>query len=478
MRYRLMAMAIATLALTGCAGFPTGSTTTTAPAQMSLSSIKGNVHGGQNPIEYALVQVYAAGTTGTYGTGATALIPTANANCTAGQTPTCYYVGGAKGCVASGSQTCYTGVVSDANGNFTITGDYTCTLGTELYITATGGNPGGGTNNSALLMTGMGLCDNIANVNFLQVNEITTVGTVWALAPFMSDSYSASTQTGSINIGAPSTNVTGLNQAFADINTLINYQTGYTPGPAPGSGAVVPTGATVPSQEIFGIADALAACVNTAGNGACTTLFGYTTQNSVAPTDTAGAALNIANNPAVNATNILQLKNAQSPWATTFLAANDLTLAVTYTGNGINAPSSMAVDASGNLWIANSAGNSVTELAHSGANVGNSPFTAGSINAPTALAVDTTGNVWIANGNSTLSELSSSGTNVGNSPFSGGGLSGPTSIAFDGLGNVWLSNYSNNSVSEFSSTGTAVSSSSGYNATGITGPIGIAINPR
>jgi hypothetical protein len=285
--------------------------------------------------------------------------------------------------VASDAQTCYTGAVSDAKGNFTITGDYTCTLGTDLYMTATGGNPGAGVNKSSVLLTGFGLCDNVANVPFLEINEISTVGTVWALTQFMSDSYVASTQTGIINIGAPATNVTGLNQAFADINTLINYQTGLSPGPAPGSGSIVPPGTTVPTQEIYAIADALAACVNTTGNGACTSLFGYTQANNVTPTDTVGAALNIATNPTMNATKILQLGTANPPFPTTFTTANDLTLAVTYTGDGLNAPSALAVDANGNVWIANSAGNSVTQLAHNGSAAASSPFTAGQIDTPT-----------------------------------------------------------------------------------------------
>jgi len=481
MKIRLLALSTFVLALTGCAGIQTASKS--APTQFSLGAIKGNVHGGQNPVGYSAVQVYAAGTTGTYGTAATALIPTANAACTSTQSPECYYLGGAPNCVASGSQTCYTGVISDAGGNFTLNGDYSCTSNQELYITATGGNPGSGTNNSLTLMTAIGLCSNLANVPFVQLNEVTTVGTVWALAPFMSDSYNATTQTGYVNIGAPSTNVAGLQQAFMDVNTLINYQDGYTPGPAPGSGATVPTGAVVPVQEIFAIADALAACVNTSGGGACTGttgLFTYTTVNSVAPTDIVGAALNIANNPGVNASAILSLRSPSAPWASTFTTANDLTLAVTYTGAGsINSPSALAVDASGNVWIANSGGSgSVTELAHNGAPVGSSPFTAGSINIPTAIAVDTSGDIWVANGNSTLTELSSTGTNMNGGPFSGGGLSGPTSISFDGLGNVWLANYSNSSVSEFSSTGSAISGTSGYTATGLSSPIGVAINPH
>jgi streptogramin lyase len=129
------------------------------------------------------------------------------------------------------------------------------------------------------------------------------------------------------------------------------------------------------------------------------------------------------------------------------------------------------------VWIANSGGSgSVTELGHNGAPAGT--FTAGSISTPTAIAVDTSGDIWVANGNSTLTELSSLGTNMNSGPFSGGGLSGPTSISFDGLGNVWLANYSNSSVSEFSSTGSAISGTNGYTASGLTSPIGVAINPH
>ncbi len=481
MRYILLALTTATLLLTGCAGFAPAPSST-GPTQIHFSALNGNVHGGQNPITGATVQVYAAGTTGTYGTGATALIPTANASCTSNQSPTCYYLGGAPGCVAGNGQTCYTNVVTDGGGYFNITGDYSCTSGSELYITATGGNPGSGVNNSVIQLSGFGLCDNLPNVTFLLLNEVTTVGTAFALAQFMSDSYNASTQTGYINIGAPASNVTGLKEAFADINTLVNYANGSSPGPAAGSGAVVPAGTVVPSQQIYAIANSLAACVNTNGSGACTGsfgLFGLTTVNGVAPSDTAGACLNIAKHPTVNANNILDLTYPAAPFATTFISANDLSLAITYTGNGISAPSGVAVDASGNVWVANSTGNSVTELAHNGSPVGNSPFTTGGITAPTALAVDNSGYVWIANSNSTLTQLSSSGSSVGSSPFSGGGLSSPTSVAVDGLGDIWLSNSGNNSVSEFSSSGTALSpAGTGYVAIGLTSPVGVAINPQ
>ena len=91
--------------------------------------LRGSVHGGQQPVTGASIQLYAAGTTG-YGTSATALLTSP--------------------------------VVTDSSGSFSITGDYTCPSSTsQLYLVATGGNPGlaAGTNNAALaLMAALGPC--------------------------------------------------------------------------------------------------------------------------------------------------------------------------------------------------------------------------------------------------------------------------------------------------------------------------------
>ncbi len=464
MRMAWVVMGGAALALTGCAGF---NGATKAPTSVTVGHLKGVAHGGQNPISGALIQLYQAGSTG-YGVGATSLIPTGS-----------YYLGGGSGCVASSTQTCYPNVYTDGNGYFNITGLYSCTAGTQVYLTATGGNTGSGTNNSSMIMAGLGLCDNVPSIPFLNVNEITTVGAVWALAPFMNDTYSASSQTGYINIGAPSTNQLGLTQAFADINTLVDYGLGSSPGFA------APAGSTVPSQEINAIANALGACVNSSGSGpACSQMFSYTTVNGTAPTDVVGAAINMAKYPGQNAANILELTATVPPFATTFnpAAATDLTLSVTLTGGGLSSPSAIAIDGSGYVWIANAGNNSVTELTNTGVAVsGSSGYTAGSISSPSAIAVDTLGNVWVANqgsGSPSLTELSSTGANMGSSPYTGGGLSSPTAISFDGLGNVWVANSGNSSVSEFSSSGTAMSPTSGYTVSGLNSPIGVAVNTQ
>ena len=46
-------------------------------------------------------------------------------------------------------------VTTDSNGDFTITGDYTCpTAYSETYVYAVGGNPGSGANSAATLLSG------------------------------------------------------------------------------------------------------------------------------------------------------------------------------------------------------------------------------------------------------------------------------------------------------------------------------------
>jgi len=83
-----------------------------APSNAPIAAplLQGHIHGGQQPVSGASIQLYAAGTSG-YGTGATSLLSAP--------------------------------ITTDANGNFTITSASPCpTSISQLYIVATGGNPG------------------------------------------------------------------------------------------------------------------------------------------------------------------------------------------------------------------------------------------------------------------------------------------------------------------------------------------------
>jgi hypothetical protein len=458
-----LALCIAAASLTGCAGF--NASAPSAVTTSKLPAIGGTVYGGQQPIGFGTIQLWQVGTGG-YGTGATPLIPTLNSS-------NGYYAGGASGCVASSSQTCYANVVTSATGSFNISGDYTCTTGSELYLTSTGGQATPGQNNSAIaLMLGFGTCGAGNGSAKITMNEAVTVASVYALQAFLP----ATPATTPWTVGTGSGNQAGLVNAFNDIPTLAKF----SDGTAQSSTSTV----TLPTFTINALANSLASCINSPSSTSpgCTALFQQTpnADNSL-PTDTISAALNIVRNPQRNVAAILGLAVPGSPFQPATTSATDLTLAVTYTGSGIASPAALAIDPTGNVWVANTgssaATSSVTELSHTGTALsGANGYQTGGINLPTAIAIDTNGNAWIANGNSTLSEIGSSGNAVGTSPFTGGGLSTPTSVAIDGTGNVWLSN-TGNTVSEFSPAGAPLSGT-GFTPAGISAPVGIAINPH
>ncbi len=124
------------------------------------------------------------------------------------------------------------------------------------------------TNNNLALMVGLGTCGGTDLSTFINVNELTTVATVWALSPFM---------TGPANIGTSPTNTAGLAAAFAAINEIVTTSTGALPGPT------LPAGATLPITEINTLGSILEQCINSAGGKAgdssnCGNLFSLAPQ--------------------------------------------------------------------------------------------------------------------------------------------------------------------------------------------------------
>lgn len=395
------------------------------------TALSGKLYGGQQPVSGATLQLYAAGAS--YGGAATALLSPA--------------------------------VTSGPDGSFNITGRYTCPTGaTDVFLTATGGNAGYNNNPNLAMMAALGPCGNLSSSTFILMNEVTTVGSVWALAPFM---------TGATQIGAPASNAVGLANAFADVNTLVNTAAGSSPGGG------LAGGTSVPASEINTLANILAACINSSGGTAgdhssCGNLFAAAQPGANAPTDTLTAAMNIAQNPALNVASLYALASPTAPFQPSLSSQPaNWTVAVKFSGVA-NSPSALAVDATGNIWVANAGNNTVTELAPNGAVLSGNGFQA-SFNAPSAIAVDSAGGVWVTNkGNNTVSRLTSSGSPMAGSPYSGGGLNAPMAISFDGLGNAWIANAG--SVSELSSAGTAISPAGGYTGNGISAPIGIAVS--
>ena len=126
------------------------------------SEIRGNVHGGQQPIIGATIQLWAAGTTDTSGN----------------VTPPKSLLQGL--------------VTTDSQGSFNITNDYTCpSSNSQIYITARGGNAGGGNNPQIAMMSLLGSCGALTSSTFISLNEVTTIIATALVAGSIDGSFDA-----------------------------------------------------------------------------------------------------------------------------------------------------------------------------------------------------------------------------------------------------------------------------------------------
>ncbi|MGD0888468.1 MAG: PKD domain-containing protein [Acidobacteriaceae bacterium] len=424
--------------------------TISAPQPLADGALTGVVTSGTNssgtiPVAYVHVYLFAANTTG-YGQPSVSLL---NATLTG----------------TSDSVGAY--VATAFNGTFSLTGDYSCTSGQQLYLYVQGGDAGTGQNASEGLMAAIGSCPSSTGPGTsVTVNEVSTVAAAYAMAGFATDATHVSSS------GTALAQV-GVANAFANAANLASLSTGTVLAATPSGNG------TVPQAEIGTLANVLAHCINVGGTP-CSTLMQTATSDGTStgtiPTDTATAAINIAHNPGANIATLYGLASTAAFAPVLTAVPNDFTVALTFTGGGLNEPFGAAIDGSGNVWFANLGGNSVTKLSSLGTILSGTNGFTGSLSAPDDIAIDGSGNAWVSNsaGNS-VTELSSTGSPATGSPYTGGGLSDPKSIAIDGSGDAWITNYNSNSVTELSSSGSA-GSGSPHTGGGLLNPLSIAID--
>jgi hypothetical protein len=437
-----LVIAATAFALTGCGG--SNPMITEKPNPPVTVTMQGQVIGGQQPVANSTIQLYAVGTSG-YGSAATPLFTPA--------------------------------ITTDSNGSFSFPNSYCPANPADLvYLVATGGQPAGAgtniTNNNLAMMVALGPCNGLTSISHIRINELTTVAAVWALSPFMSGGTNAY-----LNIGSSSSNATGIQLAFNAAEQVVDMQTGSI------GGSTLPAGATLPTQELNTLADIVAYCINSGGGSEgdgsnCGKLFQDAPNGTAYPTDTITAAMNIAQHPANNVTALFALHSATPPFESELTSApTDWTVAIQYTGGGLNAPTTVAADLSGNIWVANSGSSSISEFNNLGSSLLGSSGLSTGVGTPTGLAVDLSGNAWISvSSANSVFKVSSAGS-LG-SAIKNNGLAQPTSVAIDGGGLVWVVNSASsggNSVSVFSSSGSAVSGSP-FSGGGIASPVSIAIN--
>jgi hypothetical protein len=232
----LVALIILMHILTGC-----GVSRLAPPSAQTGVALHGHVHGGQAPVNGAHVYLFAANTSGYGGYGladstANASVSLLNSADTGASDPTGAYV------------------LSDVNGDFNISGDYTCTPGQQVYLYAHGGDSGGGSNSALGMLTLIGNCPaagTFASIPFIEIDEVSTIAAAFAFAGFASDPVHVSSN------GSPQA-LTGIANAFATASNLSDLGTGIALTTTPAGNG------TVPRSTINTLANILASCVNTA----------------------------------------------------------------------------------------------------------------------------------------------------------------------------------------------------------------------
>jgi hypothetical protein len=451
--------ALSALLFTGCsANFQPDPTPN---GETPIGALQGSVHGGQAPIAGAQIFVFAAGTGG-YGSAATSRLTSAT---------------GLKSTTTPFSGDWY--VTTDAGGNFSIGGDYTCVPGTQMYLVAYGGDAGYGSNSYIMQMAGLGQCPTAGNlaatVPYVVINEVSTVAFAYAMGAYGSSAT---------EIGSPSTTLalTGIANAMANVGNIVNI--GY--GQAPIATNANPNG-VVPQSKIYTLANILAACINTDGtlvtatttkgrttytDQPCYYLFNYTTGttgtkgNTATSGDEAQAIFTIVQNPTANVTDLYGLQTTTSPFLPKLTSApTDWTLPIVYNGvlstfvaaggTTTSGPFNIVFDANGTAWIGDrtkgvikmSPQGVVSTYDYTDAPLNKHPF--GMIK---GVTVSSSGAIWAVDYKSGKIYVMDQSGNIDSTITAG--LNGPVAVAFDTPGNAYVANEDGASISVYDSSGT------------------------
>jgi hypothetical protein len=348
------------------------------PAVSAVPQTSGVVHGGQQPVSGATIQLYSVNTTTTAG-ASTPMLTSA--------------------------------VTTGSDGSFNITGLYTCPASNPLvYLLSTGGNPGlGGTvnNTDISLMAAIGTCTTLTTTPFIVINELTTVLAAEELSSFMTDGT---------HVGTNSTNLLSIAGQFQLPADFLPVATGQF-----SSTTLSPL-----FLQWTTMANILAACVNTSGSpsGPCGSLLSLTGGTA----DTTAAAVQMAKSPTNNASGLYALIGATPPFQPYFTGVpSDLTVTVGYPLPAyLSSLQSEALNSNGQIWFYtggysyNTMTNVSTDLegvitvyddnfSPTGTTI--SPPTGGLYYADGMIA-SAAGNVYAVNANNTISEFGPSGSSI------------------------------------------------------------------
>jgi len=256
-------------------------------------------------------------------------------------------------------------------------------------------------------------------LNFVYMNEVSTVALSTAMAPFTAVS---SSQNDAVHIGTSSTNLIGLQNAaynavkLYDINGSVSGTGGDGDTHIANAATHDAAAGVVPQTLLNTMANILANCVDSANtyNGAyatggtkstqCTTYFANATSDGTTtgtvPNDTATASMNVARFPGGTTSNpsfvsnIYNSLSGNAPYQPTLgTAPHDFAIAVLYQPpTGGTAGSDVKVDGFGNIWTLEHTYSQLIELLPTGSyNIYSAPsgstFSSSSFN---GIAIDAT----------------------------------------------------------------------------------------
>lgn len=411
--------------------------------------VAGRIMGGQQPVNGSAVTAYVPGTGGL----------------------------GQAGTVLVGP------VMTDANGGFTFaSGSYTCPANDPpVYLVAVGGDAGSGSNSALALSAGVAQCSQLATT-FVNIDEVTTVASVWSLSQFL-DSTGVQLSTTSSAVGQ-----TGVTNAALTIANLADVTTGQA-----ATSLVAGASGSSPGATVNTLANLLSHCVNSDGSSTspCAQLFSLATPSGgTAPNTTLAAAWSIARNPANNVSTLFMTTQSTDPFQVPqplTAAPDDWTLVIQFTGGALDAsssPTGLAIDAAGDVWVSSDTSDStvnggagfVLPISPQGAQ-GPTVLDGGIFN-PGVMAFDALGQLWVADGHTpatvnagsgSVTGLSISGasiTAVQGSPFTGDPANpflSPSAIGVDSANSIWVAD--RNSVGDGSGSVTILASASAYAGT-------------
>ncbi len=468
-RILMALLASAAIVTTGCSNLTSSSSSAGLTAAAKVS---GKIHGGNQPVAGATVNLYFAGQTN-FATGATLAATTTSSS-------------DGFGAFAFNK---VTGAANDGT-----SANFTCPLsGTDPYVyaVAKGGTtvntPGATPNTDAEFIAPFGKCSEINASTNIYMSEVVTVATMAAIHQYMNPTASAGPIESTIGADGIFVSTLGLAHSFDNVTLMASLSTGFGNTSLVRNGA--PFGATGVTMTITPelaklnqLANIISACINqTAGGSAtCTSLYAAAAPPANAGTTSVPSATystapdlltalyyiftNPTNGSSANMTTLYNLSAASgAPYQPTLSSVpTDWSIGIQFVAGGtctgsatgfVSNPTSLTVDLNGNLLISNSSisnnAGTIGQMASDGTPSACFPVTAGAVASGTPLFAsgitnDIAGNIWV--GSKSTNEI------IRYTPPSAGtaaSLDIPTlapviAITTDGYGDVFFSTTNGN----------------------------------